>query len=114
MAYFAKLDENNIVLEVHVVNDNDIQNLLFPESEAVGVAYLNSFLPQADWKQTSIVGEFRVRYASIGCTFYPDFGEHGGFANLKLTQRDVFDESTLLWSTPPLPTPVVNGDIETL
>ena len=32
MAHFAKLDENNVVLEVHVVSNDDIQNLPFPEN----------------------------------------------------------------------------------
>jgi S-adenosylhomocysteine hydrolase len=55
MAHFARLDENNIVLEVIVVNNDDIQNLPFPESESVGIAYLNSFLPEANWKLHIII-----------------------------------------------------------
>lgn len=100
MAHFAKLDENNIVLEVHVVNNDDIQNLPFPESEAVGIAYLNSFLPPATWKQTSYNHNFRFKYAGIGDTFHPECGEHGGFAYKKIVDYFVWDESKCSWVPP--------------
>jgi hypothetical protein len=106
MAHFARLDENNIVVEVLVVANEDIQNLPFPESEAIGIAYLNSFLPEANWKQTSYNHNFRVHYAGAGSKFYPEFGEHGGFDNIKLSDREVFDAATLTWS---MPQPVVEG-----
>ena len=105
MAHFAKLDENNIVLEVHVVNNDDIQNLPFPESETVGIAYLNSFLPEANWKQTSYNNNFRFRYAGIGHTFHPECGEHGGFAEPPMLEYFIFDETTCSW-VPPVPYPV--------
>ena len=105
MAHFAKLDENNVVLEVHVVNNEDIQNLPFPESEAVGITYLNSFLPEANWKQTSYNGSFRLRYAGIGSTFHPEHGEYGGFADIKRADNFVWDTSTCNW-IPPIPYPV--------
>jgi hypothetical protein len=90
MAHFAKLDENNVVLEVHVVNNDDIQNLPFPQSEAVGIAFLNSFLPAATWKQTSYNNNFRFRYAGIDGTFHPECGEYGGFAEKYGTSEDFF------------------------
>lgn len=106
MAHFARLDENNVVVEVIVVNNDDIQNLPFPESELVGVAYLNSFLPEANWKQTSYNHNFRLRYAGIGAKFYPEFGEHGGFDNVRISDKEVFDEATLTWV---IPQPIVIG-----
>jgi hypothetical protein len=102
MAYFAKLDENNIVLEVHVVNDNDIQNLSFPESEAVGIAFLNSFLPSAVWKQST--ENIRFKLASVGDTFHPECGEFGGFASSPPADDFVWDESKCRW-VPPIPYP---------
>lgn len=104
MAHFAQLDENNVVVNVLVVDNNDIQNLPFPESEAVGIAYLNSFLPEAKYAQTSYNWNFRFRYASIGDTFYPECGEHGGFSPPPLHDYFVFDKSTCLW-VPPAPMP---------
>ena len=67
MAHFAKLDDHNIVIDVNVVNNSDINDLPYPESEPVGVA----FLPQwsggyTNWKQTSYNANFRKNYASIG------------------------------------------------
>jgi len=109
MAHFAKLDENNIVLEVLVVSNDDIQTLPFPESEAVGVAYLNSFLPAATWKQTSYNGNFRFKYAGIGDTFHPECGEHGGFAYRKMEDNFVWDTDTCSW-IPPIPYPTDGGE----
>jgi hypothetical protein len=54
MAHFAWLDEHNKVFQVSVVINSDIQDLSFPESEAVGVAYLTQVHGAGKtWKQTS-------------------------------------------------------------
>ncbi len=67
MAHFAKLDDNNIVLEVDVVNNSDIDNLSFPDSEPVGVAFLTQWSGgYTNWKQTSYNNNFRKNYAGIG------------------------------------------------
>jgi hypothetical protein len=67
MAHFAKLDENNIVLEVVVLNNAVVQDLSFPESEPLGVAFLHSLYgDNAVWKQTSYNNNFRGHYAGIG------------------------------------------------
>ena len=104
MAHFARLDEKNVVIEVLVVSDDDIQNLPFPESESVGIAYLNSFLPEANWKQTSYNHNFRFRYAGIGYTFYSQCGEYGGFAQPKGGDDFIWDETTCSY-IPPIPYP---------
>jgi len=75
MAHFAKLNSANEVIEVLVVNNSDIQNLPFPESEPVGVAYLQSIFgedPDFTWKQTSYNNNFRKCYAAIGGFYAPD------------------------------------------
>jgi hypothetical protein len=70
MAHFAKLDENNIVIEVNVINNDDIQNLPFPESELVGIEFLNNWAGQIfNWKQTSYNRNFRKNYAEIGFNY---------------------------------------------
>jgi hypothetical protein len=109
MAHFAKLDENNVVLEVIVVSNDDIQNLPFPQSEAVGITFLNSFLPAATWKQTSYNNNFRIRYAVIGGTFHAECGEHGGFAHPKPADNFIWDEPTCSW-IPPVPYPTDGYD----
>jgi hypothetical protein len=72
MAHFAKLNSDNVVLNILVVNNEDINNLPFPESEPVGVAFLESVFGVEEgvtWKQTSYNNNFRFRYACIGFTY---------------------------------------------
>ena len=71
MAHFAKIDnQTNIVLEVNVVNNDDIQNLQFPDSEVVGITFLIPWnTPNTYWKQTSYNGNFRKHYAGVGYTY---------------------------------------------
>lgn len=70
MAHFAWLDQNDKVYQVSVVNNSDIKNLEFPESEPVGVAYLTSVHGSGKtWKQTSYNANFRGKYAGIGDTY---------------------------------------------
>jgi hypothetical protein len=72
MANFAQLDENYIVTEVIVVNNETINDLPFPESEPVGVAFLQSLFGSTTiWKQTSYNANFRKNYAGIGYTYDP-------------------------------------------
>jgi hypothetical protein len=67
MAHFAKMDENNVVLTVIVVNNDVIDNLPFPESEPIGIEFCRSIYGQdSNWLQTSYNGSFRYRYAGIG------------------------------------------------
>lgn len=72
MAHFAQLNAENIVTEVIVVNNEVVQDLPFPESEPIGVAFCQS-LYGADtiWKQTSYNGNFRGVYAGIGYSYDP-------------------------------------------
>ena len=71
MAHFARLDENNIVTEVLVVN-NEI--LINPPEEWRGIAWLNYFdelrgLEPARWVQTSYNSKFRGTFAGIGMVY---------------------------------------------
>ena len=104
MAHFAELDSNNRVINVLVVNNSDIGNLSFPESEQVGINYLNSFLPVANYKQTSYNGNFRGNYAGIGYTFLPEWGTHGGFRPESPYPSWILNNTNLQWEAPvPLP-----------
>ncbi len=76
MAHFAKIDENNVVTEVIVINNDVVQNLPFPESEPIGVEFCQSlFGVNTVWKQTSYNGNFRGRYAGINYTYDPVIDE---------------------------------------
>ena len=72
MAHFAKLDENNIVIEVHVVHNNE---LLIDgiESEVKGIEFLTAWSDgYTNWKQTSYNGNIRKNYAGIGYSYNAD------------------------------------------
>jgi hypothetical protein len=69
MAHFAKLDENNVVLEVHAVNNEELlQDGV--ESESKGVQFLIDWSDgYVNWKQTSYNGRIRKNYAGVGFTY---------------------------------------------
>jgi hypothetical protein len=67
MAHFAKLDENNKVIEVIVVCNDDIVDENGEESEEIGVQFCKMIQGEnTNWKQTSYNGNIRGRYAGIG------------------------------------------------
>ncbi|CAB4194842.1 hypothetical protein UFOVP1269_9 [uncultured Caudovirales phage] len=68
MAYFAQI-ENNFVVNVIVISNEDCDNLIFPESEPVGQAFIASCGIDGNWLQTSYNGNFRSCYAGIGYTY---------------------------------------------
>jgi hypothetical protein len=53
MAHFAKLDENNVVLEIIVIDNNDILDENGNESEEKGRAFCEFLTGHARWKRTS-------------------------------------------------------------
>lgn len=70
MAHFAKLDENNVVLEVNVVHNNELIDENGGESEAKGIEFLTQWSGgYTRWKQTSYNASFRKHYAGIGYTY---------------------------------------------
>ena len=65
MAHFAKLDENNIVTQVIVVDNKDTADANGVEKEHIGAAFCERLLG-GTWKQTSYNANFRKHYAGIG------------------------------------------------
>ena len=96
--YFAKLDENNIVINVIVIDDEELikkaswdpLGLLTgkKESEAVGISYCKKLFkdPNSKWVQTSYNGNMRGNYASVGYTYLT------GVRTLGVASTDVFIE----------------------
>jgi hypothetical protein len=75
MAHFAQV-ENNIVQQVIVVNNEVLENKPFPESEAIGVAFLKSLYGEdTNWLQSSYNGNFRGRFAGIGMIYDSELDE---------------------------------------
>lgn len=70
MANFAKLDGQNVVIDVNAVANAVVDDLPFPESEPVGVAFLTEWSGgYTNWKQTSYNASFRKNLAGIGYTY---------------------------------------------
>lgn len=74
MAHFARI-EDGIVREVIVVGNDDCGGGEFPDSEAIGQAFIASIGLAGEWRQTSYNGNFRGTYAGIGFTFDEDADE---------------------------------------
>jgi hypothetical protein len=98
MAHFAQLDENGVVLSVIVVNNDDIGDLPFPESEPIGIAFCQSlFGIDTIWKQTSYNASFRGVYAGIGGIYDPArdiFVHYPNYAGA------IYDHATGEWIDP--------------
>ena len=96
MAHFAKLDNDNNVIQVIVVNNNDILDENGNESEEVGINFCTQLLGGI-WKQTSYNATFRKNYAGIGYTFD---AEKDAFIPPKPFSKWVLNEDTCLWEAP--------------
>ena len=110
MAYFAKLDENNIVLNVHAV-ENSVITVDGVESEQKGIEFLQQIHGHPYWKQTSfnmVAGvhqqgktPFRKNFASVDFTY--DL-ERDAFIPPKPYASWSLNEETCYWN-PPTPCP---------
>lgn len=102
MAHFAKIDRTtNTVTGVIVVNNETIEDLPFPESEPVGLAFIDMAIkkdPNEDieWKQTSYNSNFRYNYAEVGGTYSY---ENDAFIRVKPYSSWVLD-SNFRWVSP--------------
>lgn len=105
MAHFARLNENNFVTEVIVVNNESINNLPFPESEPVGVEFCRSLYGKdTNWAQTSYNSNFRYNYAGIDYTFDPSASPSGAFIPPQPYPSWILNTTTYQWE-PPVPYP---------
>ena len=84
MAHFAKLDDNNVVLEVNALSNHELVTskdtvdengnvvVSLVESEDKGIAFLTAWSGgHTNWKQTSYNATFRGKLAGIGDTYDP-------------------------------------------
>lgn len=110
MAYFAKLDENNVVLNVHSVDNNELL-VDGVESEQKGIEFLQSLHGHLYWKQTSyntLAGKHsegkapvRKNFASVDYIYDP--ARDAFYAPQPYPSWNL-DEETCLW-LPPVPYP---------
>ena len=98
MAHFAKLDENNIVLEVNVINNNELLDENGEESEQKGIDFLTSWSGgYSNWKQTSYNGTIRKNYAGIGYAYDAD---RDAFIPPKPYNSWILNDDTCIWESP--------------
>jgi len=98
MAHFAKLDQNNVVLEVHVVHNNELLDQNGQEQEWKGVWFLQTWSGGYPyWKQTSYNGNFRKNFAGVGYTYD---AARDAFIAPQPTPDAVLNEETCQWIVP--------------
>ena len=109
MAHFAKISEENVVLQVLTLADKDCQNAEGIETESVGQAYLETHnnWPANLWIQTSYNTQanqhlldgtpFRGNYAAIGGTWD---SENNIFWHKKPYSSWVKNTTTASWESP--------------
>ena len=101
MAHFAKLNENNIVTNVIVVDNNELLDNGV-EVESKGIEFCVNFFG-GTWIQTSYNGNIRYNYAGIGYTYD---AVRDAFIAPEPDNAIGFDETTCRWITPePEPEP---------
>jgi hypothetical protein len=92
MAHFAKLDDNNVVLEVHVINNDALDS---SNEEISGINFLIEWSGgYSNWKQTSYNGTFRKNYAGVGMKYDPI---RDAFINPKCHIEAILNEDTCRW-----------------
>jgi hypothetical protein len=98
MAHFAKLDQNNVVTDVIVVNNIELLTADGSESELMGIAFLIRWSGgYSNWKQTSYNRKIRKNYAGIGYTYD---SARDAFIPPKPFPSWVLNEKTCLWDAP--------------
>ena len=102
MAHFAKLDENNTVIDILVVRNEDIDS---SNEETSGIAYLTNLFGGI-WKQTSYNNNIRKNYATIGSTYNQDFD---AFISPQPYPSWILNEITYKWEAP-IPMPTIESD----
>jgi hypothetical protein len=120
MAHFAELNENNIVIDLHLVS-NFILEINSIEDENKGIEFLTGLYRHSNWKQTSYNTHggiyynsitkqptenqskaFRKNYAGIGYTYDE---QRDAFIPPKPYPSWILNEFSCLWEAPtPRPT----------
>ena len=95
MAHFAKLDDNNLVIDVNVINNAvlDANN-----EEASGIEFLTQWSGgYSNWKQTSYNGKIRKNFAALNFIYDET---RDAFIAPEPDNQIGFDEETCRWIVP--------------
>jgi len=123
MAHFAELDDNNIVVNLHRVENEALGDLPYPESEPVGIEFLRDLLgADKNFKQYSYNMRAGVHYNSDGTPsgqtgFRKNIAAIGGkydatrdaFVQARPYASWTFDETKCIWEAP-TPQPPCEGE----
>ena len=88
MAHFAKLDENNVVIQVIVVDNKDTADASGVEKEYIGAAFCERLLGGTP---------YRKNYAGLGYTYD---AARDAFIPPKPSNDATLDEATCQWIVP--------------
>jgi hypothetical protein len=102
MAYFAQLNDENIIEQVIAIS-NDVVPDPAPDNEQLGIDYIVNTLGLAGtWLQTSYHGKFRYNYAAVGGTYDANAD---AFIGPKPYESWIINETNYTWEAPvPRPT----------
>ena len=113
MAHFAKISDDNVVVDINVLNnqevsiskteeDNGLITITTVESERKGVEFLTNWSGgHTKWRQTSYNNSFRNRYAGLGYFYDAEtetFIDPGTVsANIKAIISEIKNTGNLTW-----------------
>ena len=101
MAHFARINSDNVVIRVHVLN-NEVLMKDGEENEQQGAEFLQNLHKTSDrFIQTSYNGNFRKNYAGKGLIYDET---RDAFTSRQPFPSWSLNEDTCLW-TPPIPLP---------
>tara|TARA_B100000963_G_C22306902_1_gene528303 strand:- start:57 stop:437 length:381 start_codon:yes stop_codon:yes gene_type:complete len=111
MAHFAKINSDNIVTEVIVINNDVILDSNGNEQESLGVDFCKQLYGDGTYKQTSYNSNLRKNMATVGSTYD---ASKDAFIRPKRYSSWVLDESTCRWKPPvehPSDSEAIGGDV---
>jgi len=103
MAHFAKLDENNKVLEVHIIQNDRILDENGNESENIAIEICKEEFGGTKWVQTSYNNNFRGVYAGKGAYYLPN---EDIFTHVKEHDSFILDSKNPFYWIPPVERPL--------
>lgn len=120
MAYFAKLDSNNLVLQVHTIDNINCMTPEGIENEEIGIKYLIELYGHKDWKQCSYNTHqgvhktngipFRANYPSVGWYYSSKYDIF--YPPQPYSSWSILNTTTGFWE-PPIPKPEITPEEQT-
>lgn len=113
MAHFAKVDANNVVTEVLVIDQAEVDTGIWGDPATFFQTSYNTrggiyYIPNTNTPDPDQSKAFRKNYAGIGYLWLPNGPDGPGFAPQKPYPSWVLDPQTYYWEAP-VPMPVPNN-----